>query len=69
MENSNKKLDDMIMGYRAGLNSENNEMPSILKKESAAFKHGWLNGRDDRLNKPRDSAFVIGKRADIILNN
>lgn len=56
----------MMDGYFAGLDSGSYELPECQKDKSAAFKHGWLNGRDDRLGKPRDRADVLRRRARMI---
>lgn len=53
--------DDMIEGYRDGLSDDRVDYPSTSNR-SASYRHGWLNGRDDRLSKPRD--FVFNIRAD-----
>lgn len=50
--------DDMLDGYRAGFTDERAEYPTHSNR-SEAYKHGWLNGRDDRLNDPRDTAASI----------
>ena len=61
-------MDDMLRGYLAGLKSGALELPDCHLRESVAYRHGWLNGRDDRLNCPRDRARVLLARADIIAN-
>jgi hypothetical protein len=33
------------------------------------YNHGWKNGRDDRIGKPRDGASVLRARADLIINS
>lgn len=45
--------DDMIEGYRDGY-----AIDAIAPSDnrSASYKHGWQNGRDDRLGRPRSSA-------------
>lgn len=47
--------DDMLIGYMDGSTDERDEFPEHSNR-SEAYKHGWLNGRDDRLHKPRASA-------------
>jgi len=56
----------MVRGYFAGRDSASNTLPDCHKNESPAFKHGWLNGRDDRIGKPRDVASVLRRCADMI---
>lgn len=58
--------DEMVRGYLAGLDSPSPELPDCLLRETAAFKHGWLNGRDDRIGKPREVCAVLRRRAGMI---
>lgn len=62
------KLDDMVAGYLAGLDSGAMELPDCHKEKSPAFKHGWLNGCDDGIGCPREKAQVLRRRADMILD-
>ena len=59
-------MDEMIEGYLDGLHDHRNELPK-MNNHSPAYKHGWLNGRDDRLEKPRDRADVLRAKANMIL--
>lgn len=59
---------DMVDGYLAGFCSGSQRLPACHEARSAAFKHGWLNGRDDRISKPRERYSVLRNRADMILN-
>ena len=59
-------LDEMVRGYMAGFCSGAMELPACHEKRSAAFRHGWLNGRDDRIGKPRAKADVLRRRAAMI---
>jgi hypothetical protein len=61
-------VDEMTTGYLDGYKSHHIEMPEFIKLKSPAYKHGWLNGRDDRLGKPRERASVLRRRAEMILN-
>lgn len=61
------KLDEMVAGYRAGLNSNSDELPECYQSQPVAWRHGWLNGRDDRIGHPRESADVLRRRAQMIL--
>ena len=45
--------------FRVALPKEHNYSP--------AYVHGWLNGRDDRIGKPRDNAAVLRARAEMII--
>ena len=56
---------EMIQGYFDGMKSSRKELPDF--NFSAAYKHGWMNGRDDRMKKPRDRAEVLRRRAEMIL--
>ena len=51
--------DDMIDGYMDGFHDDRAEFPSTLSNRGAAFRHGWENGRDDRVGKPRATARVL----------
>lgn len=58
---------EMNRGYLAGRESGAATLPDCHAAASPAFKHGWLNGRDDRLGQPRERASVLRARADMIL--
>lgn len=57
---------DMVRGYLLGFKSGSRTLPTCYAHASAAFKHGWLNGRDDRTGKPRDRYSVLRARAEMI---
>lgn len=57
---------EMVQGYRDGLRDDRQELPKN-HNFSPAYEHGWLNGRDDRIHKPRATADVLRRRAAIIL--
>ncbi|MDQ5884031.1 MAG: hypothetical protein QG556_368 [Pseudomonadota bacterium] len=57
---------EMVSGYIDGLNSSFDLPP---KNQTASYKHGWMNGRDDRLGEPRDNIDVIRARANMILKS
>lgn len=59
-------MEEMIQGYLDGKDDIRMELPN-KNNFSPAYVHGWLNGRDDRIHKPRDSASVLRARADMIL--
>jgi len=59
----------MVAGYMAGYASGSPELPECHISKSAAFRHGWLNGRDDRMHNPRERGSVLRSRADLILAN
>ena len=63
------KEDQMVKGYLDGLRTLVYDMPELYKSKSAAYRHGWLCGRDDAFKNPRENAFVLKVRAEIILNN
>lgn len=56
--------DDMVEGYNDGLKDERLLFPKSMSNRSASYRHGWLNGRDDRLRRPRASARVLDALAD-----
>lgn len=60
---------DMVRGYMAGFNSDSLDLPNCHDFQSAAFRHGWLNGRDDRVGNPRERASVLRARAGLIVSN
>ena len=60
---------DMVRGYLAGFNSGEFDIPTCHDMQSVAFRHGWMNGRDDRTGSPRDRAEVLRARVDLILAN
>jgi len=62
-------MNDMVRGYFRGLSSCADTLPDCYQRESAAFKHGWMNGRDDRVGKPRERASVLRARAELIERN
>lgn len=55
--------DDMFEGYRDGFNDRREQLPASLANRSHSYRHGWLNGRDDRLGKPRASAAALRQDA------
>ena len=57
---------DMVEGYHDGLTDERDALPDSLTNRSAAYIHGWLNGRDDRLKLPRQSAVSGRAKAEAI---
>lgn len=56
---------EMVEGYADGFASKDEELGQGNNR-SESYKHGWLNGRDDRLGKPRASASVIRENAKAI---
>lgn len=60
---------EMVRGYLAGFNSGELDIPACHDMQSVAFRHGWMNGRDDRTGSPRDRAQVLRARAELILAN
>lgn len=59
--------DEMVRGYLAGYNSRALSLPECYASESAAFRHGWLNGLADRTGKVRERADAQRRRAAMIL--
>lgn len=58
-----------VEGYLSGYNSSSMEFPDCYINKPAAFKHGWLNGRDDRIRCHRDKASVLLARYKLIERN
>lgn len=50
--------DEVLEGYLDGLKDERDELPASSNR-SDSYRHGWSNGRDDRLARPRGSAAEI----------
>lgn len=55
--------DDMVQGYLDGLDDDRVDLPGTFGNRSACYCHGWLNGRDDRLHRPRAPAAVLRELA------
>ncbi len=64
--NISPRLTEMIQGYWDGKDDSRIELP-MQHNYDVAYVHGWLNGRDDRLGKPRDRASVLRARANMII--
>jgi hypothetical protein len=56
MEDERMSDDEMLEGYRDGFNDDRPEFPESLSNRGASYRHGWLNGRDDRVGKCRSTA-------------
>lgn len=63
------KEQEMMAGYMDGLDSGSHELPDCHTNKSSAYRHGWLNGRDDRIHRPRDKASVLLNRASMIIGD
>ena len=61
--------DDMVRGYMAGLNSTSVELPACHANRSAAFRHGWISGRNDRHPELAERYDVRMRRANMILGS
>lgn len=57
--------DEMLEGYLDGFASGLDVLPAGNNR-SDSYRHGWNNGRDDRLKRPRASAAILRKEADEI---
>lgn len=60
-------MEEMVRGYTDGRDDERLDLPK-QHNYSPAYVHGWLNGHDDRIGKPREFASVLRARADMILS-
>lgn len=49
---------EIAEGYMDGL-FDHRDVPPEQSNRSIAYWHGWLNGRDDRIGKPRKAAALI----------
>lgn len=58
-------LGDMVQGYLDGRSDSRLQFPDTLSNRGHAYRHGWLNGRDDRTGKPRDTAANLRAQASI----
>ncbi|WP_332116011.1 hypothetical protein [Azorhizobium caulinodans] len=58
-------LGPMVQGYIDGLADERTDYPSSLANRGWAYRHGWLNGRDDRIGKPRAPAASLRDQANV----
>jgi hypothetical protein len=67
MKTGEQITDEMISGYFAGRDDTDIELPEDRKRESVAWRHGWEDGRDDRIGKPRDRADVLKARTMMLL--
>jgi hypothetical protein len=54
-----KQNDDILEGYLDGYSSARLEYPDSLANRSELYRHGWENGRDDRIGIPRSTAANI----------
>ena len=48
-----KQNDEVLEGYLDGFSDDRLELPDSLANRSDLYRHGWENGRDDRLGQPR----------------
>lgn len=60
-----KLSDDMVEGYYDGLRDDRADFPDSLSNRSHSYRHGWLNGRDDRIGKARTTAADMRVLADL----
>ena len=58
---------DMVEGYLDGFKDHRETLPEN-SNFSPAYIHGWLNGRDDRVGTPRDTASALRERAELLIN-
>ena len=61
-------MEEMVQGYLDGFKDDRAELPKQTNR-LPAYTHGWLNGRDDRIGKPRERAEVLRRKADMILKS
>jgi hypothetical protein len=57
--------DEMIEGYYDGRDSTS---PEPSGNRSYSYRHGFLNGRDDRSGKPRATAAELREQADLAMD-
>jgi hypothetical protein len=58
-------FDEMTQGYIDGFEDDRADFPESLSNRGFAYRHGWLNGRDDRTGKPRLAAQTLREMAEI----
>lgn len=58
-------LGPMVQGFLDGFHDDRQEWPHTLSNRGHAYRHGWLNGRDDRTGRPRASAASLRLAADL----
>lgn len=56
-------MDDMTQGYLDGYADDRDEYPETLANRSDVYRHGWLNGRDDRRGNARAPASTLRDQA------
>jgi hypothetical protein len=56
--------DEIAEGYRDGREDDRDSLPASMANRSDAYVFGWLNGRDDRIGKPRAEAETLRRMAD-----
>ena len=57
----------MVEGYFDGYRDDRDEFPESMANRSRSYRHGWLNGHDDRTGKPRASAEELRRAADVAM--
>jgi hypothetical protein len=55
--------EEMIEGYMDGICDNRQDYPERSNR-SASYRHGWLNGRDDRIRQPRASYYTLSEAAE-----
>ena len=56
--------DDMVRGYRDGFDPDN---PEPGPNQSAIYRHGFANGRDDLCRRPRATAEQLRREVDLAM--
>lgn len=56
---------ELLDGYFDGKADERDHPPEQSNR-TEAYRHGWLNGRDDRVHRPRASAAELRRQCDMI---
>jgi hypothetical protein len=57
--------DEMVEGYCDGLDLD---APEPSANRSASYRHGFLNGRDDRRGQPRDTFANLNLQAELAMD-
>lgn len=60
-----RELSEMTQGYLDGLSDTRPDFPELTNR-SEAYRHGWLNGRDDRIGEPRACAETLRSEAALL---
>jgi ribosome modulation factor len=61
---STKANPDIVEGYMDGISDKEIDFPERIANRSRSYKHGWRNGRDDRVSHPRKTFDELSRDAE-----